>query len=876
MVTNGSSQQLGIDCDETFSPVVKPATIRTVLSLALSRHWFVHQLDVKNTFINGNLSKTVYMHQPPGFVDSWYPNHVCRLQRSLYGFKQAPCAWFHQFAAYATRVGFSPSRCDSSLFIYRSSTDTTFLLIYVDDIVLIASSTTLLQKIIFSLHREFDMTDLGALNYFLGISVKHPTLYRSLAGGLQYLTFTRPDLSYVVQQICLYMHDPREPHLAALKRILRYVQGTLESTSGYCIFLGNNLLSWSFKRQHTLSRSSAEAEYRGVANVVAETAWLRNLLRELHTPLLTATLVYCDNVSDVFLTANPMQHQRTKHIKIGIHFVCDMVALGHVRVLHVPSRYQYADIFTKGLPSALFEEFRTSLSVRLPPAQIAGSVFFDLHPTLLMAKKDMHTYVSRLKDTELETLIATYDIPLDLRPCLPDPNFRMINLPAKDTTIASSSRSEQVMSIYDFLCMPSLDKATVQEEPHELGTFILSRVVDCTISPAPAGSAIPRASLEEIAVTRPDPKVVTKADHAAKRKTSTRPEISTNMAKRTRLSQKVSGTCSSRLAARDGVEQIDDGTLDDGGKRDGSEFAIEDIGHIDDVSQGEHINVIPLPTFDPSLGLDVTYPLILILNKEVEAHAEMSGGEAMPTPDTQPLDTDVGVDEITSDGNVDPYYEARVSNTVGDVLERDLLPFVLRPYYIPYPYDEGSRSEIALDRFPTLAETHRLSELSLVELSDRMSVLQLSWGPLSLSVRRLNKSLIVGIKKHRKYRNERDALALKKDKIKEELSDFTPLVRKFFKSAEFNQAFSGMLNTAISVGVECGLRMDRTDEEFKGSLQAIARLEPDRVTSSHQPSSTIASLRANTHVRHSTSSSGTFGHNSTPEHLKKKKKFVEK
>ncbi|GJY77331.1 ribonuclease H-like domain-containing protein [Tanacetum coccineum] len=324
-----------------------------------------------------------------------------------------------------------------------------YLLIYVNDIILTASSSVLLRQIIDYLHKEFDMTDLEALNYFLGISivrhstglflsqkkyalqllerahmvncnpswtpvntdsklgpdgvpVQDPTLYRSLAGGLQYLTFTRPNLSYAVQQICLYMHDPRELHFAALKRIMRYVQGTLDlglhlyasattslvgytdadwagcpstrrSTSGYCVFLGDNLLSWSAKRQHTISRSSAEAEYRGVANVVAETAWIRNLLRELHSPLLTATLVYCDNVSAVYMSANPVQHQRTKHIEIDIHFVRDMVKAGHVRILHVPSHFQYADIFTKGLPSALFEDFRSSLSVRPPPAQTAGA-----------------------------------------------------------------------------------------------------------------------------------------------------------------------------------------------------------------------------------------------------------------------------------------------------------------------------------------------------------------------------------------------------------------------------------------------------------------------------------------------------------------------
>ncbi|GJS08184.1 ribonuclease H-like domain-containing protein [Tanacetum coccineum] len=202
----------------------------------------------------------------------------------------------------------------------------------------------------------------------------------------------------LIQQVCLYMHDPREPHFSALKRILRYVQGTLDyglqlfsssttdlvaysdtdwagcpttrrSTSGYCVFLGNNLLSWSSKRQPTLSRSSAEAEYRGVANAVAETCWLRNLLRELHTPLSSATLVYCDNVSAVYLSCNPVQHQRTKHIEIDIYFVRDLVAAGQVRV---PSRYQFADIFTKGLSSSLFEEFRSSLSVRCPPAQTAG------------------------------------------------------------------------------------------------------------------------------------------------------------------------------------------------------------------------------------------------------------------------------------------------------------------------------------------------------------------------------------------------------------------------------------------------------------------------------------------------------------------------
>ncbi|GJW17755.1 ribonuclease H-like domain-containing protein [Tanacetum coccineum] len=273
--------------------------------------------------------------------------------------------------------------------------------------ILIASSTSLLQRIISLLHVEFAMTDLGPLNYFLSKSVMRspvtdPTLYRSLAGALQYLTFTRPDLSYAVQQLCLYMHDPREPHLNAMKRVLRYLRGTTNlglqlfwsttsqliaysvadwagcpatrwSTSGYYVFLGDNLLTWSSKRQDTLSCSSSEAEYLEVVNDVADTSWICNLLRKLHTSFFTSTLVYCDNVSAVYMSANPVQHQRTKHIEIDIHFVRDKVAAGHVQVLHVPSRFQDADIFIKGLTYPLFTDFKSSLSVRKSPAPTAGA-----------------------------------------------------------------------------------------------------------------------------------------------------------------------------------------------------------------------------------------------------------------------------------------------------------------------------------------------------------------------------------------------------------------------------------------------------------------------------------------------------------------------
>ncbi|GJU29707.1 ribonuclease H-like domain-containing protein [Tanacetum coccineum] len=333
LVANGSTQLEGVDVDDTFSPVVKPGTIRTVLSLAVSRHWPIHQLDVKNAFLHGDLTETVYMHQPPGFRDSTISvlGSVSSLWAQASSSSMVSAKYVVEILKKAHILNCNP---------IRTPVDTE--------------------------------SKLGVG----GDPVSDPTLYWSLAGSLQYLTFTRPDISYAVQQVCLHMHDPREPRLSALKRILRYVQGTLNYglqlfSSSTTDLVAYSNADWAGCPTTRRSTSGAEAEYRGFANVVAETCWLRNLLRLLHTLLSSATLVYCDNVSAVYLSCNSVQHQRTKYIEIDIHFVRDLVAIDKVRVLHVPSRYQFADIFTKSLPSALFEEFRTSLSIRCPPAPTA-------------------------------------------------------------------------------------------------------------------------------------------------------------------------------------------------------------------------------------------------------------------------------------------------------------------------------------------------------------------------------------------------------------------------------------------------------------------------------------------------------------------------
>jgi hypothetical protein len=161
-----------VDYDETFSPVVKPATVRRVLATAVSRAWPIQQLDVKNAFLHGTLSETVFCCQPTGFTDLAHPDLVCRLHKSLYGLKQAPWAWYTRFATYLTTMGFIEAKSDTSLFIFRRGSDTVYLLLYVDDIILTASSMELLRRTISALQREFTMKDLGPLHHFLDITVE--------------------------------------------------------------------------------------------------------------------------------------------------------------------------------------------------------------------------------------------------------------------------------------------------------------------------------------------------------------------------------------------------------------------------------------------------------------------------------------------------------------------------------------------------------------------------------------------------------------------------------------------------------------------------------------------------------------------------------
>lgn len=259
LVAQGFSQVPGIDYSQTFSPVVKASTVRIVLSLAVLNNWKLHQLDVNNAFLNGELHELVYMEQPPGFQDPTLPHHVCRLNKALYGLKQAPRAWFHRLSTFLIASGFVCSKADTSLFVFKRDSCILYLLVYVDDLILTGNQEAVIQSFITKLHDTFAIKDLGRLNFFLGLEVIYTdtglflsqskyahdilqraalleakptttplasnvafvtsgelfddlTHYRSLVGALQYLTITRTDISYAVNQVSQFLQSPTRSH----------------------------------------------------------------------------------------------------------------------------------------------------------------------------------------------------------------------------------------------------------------------------------------------------------------------------------------------------------------------------------------------------------------------------------------------------------------------------------------------------------------------------------------------------------------------------------------------------------------------------------------------------------------------------------------
>nr|KYP65239.1 hypothetical protein KK1_011471 [Cajanus cajan] len=233
---------------------------------------------------------------------------------------------------------------------------------------------------------------------------ENPSLYRSIVGSLQYLTITRPEISFSVNKVCQFMQEPKAAHWQAMKRILRYLCGTAttgivlsksnnlqifafchadwgadvddrKSTTGLCVFLGCNPVSWSSRKQQVVSRSITKAEYKSLAAVTTEITWLKNLLHELQVPNIRTPQIYCDNLSAVLLATNPILHSKTKHFELELFFVKDKVQKREISVQHIPSLEQTTNIFTKPLTYPSFSNCMYKLKLHFcSPISLRGSV----------------------------------------------------------------------------------------------------------------------------------------------------------------------------------------------------------------------------------------------------------------------------------------------------------------------------------------------------------------------------------------------------------------------------------------------------------------------------------------------------------------------
>lgn len=441
LVAKGYSQQQGVDFDKTFSLVARFGTVRVVLALAAQLHLPVYQFDVKSAFLNGDLEEEVYVSQPQGFMITGNENKVYKLRKALYGLKQAPRAWYSKIDSFFQGSGFRRSDNEPTLYLKKQGTDE-FLLVclYVDDMIYIGSSKSLVNDFKSSMMRNFEMSNLGLLKYFLGLEViqdkdgifisqkkyaedllkkfqmmncevattpmnineklqradgtekANPKLFRSLVGGLNYLTHTRPDIAFSVSVVSRFLQSPTKQHFGAAKRVLRYVAGTTDfgiwyskapnfrlvgftdsdyagclddrkSTSRSCFNFGSGVVTWSSKKQETVALSTSEAEYTAASLAARQALWLRKLLEDFSYEQKESTEIFSDSKSAIAMAKNPSFHGRTKHIDVQYHFIRTLVADGRIVLKFCSTNEQAADIFTKSLPQAKHEYFRLQLGV---------------------------------------------------------------------------------------------------------------------------------------------------------------------------------------------------------------------------------------------------------------------------------------------------------------------------------------------------------------------------------------------------------------------------------------------------------------------------------------------------------------------------------
>jgi hypothetical protein len=439
LVAKGYSQVEGLDFGETYAPVARLESIRILLAYATYHGFNLYQMDVKSAFLNGPIKEVVYVEQPPGFEDSEYPNHVYKLSKALYGLEQAPRAWYECLRDFLITNGFKVGKADSTLFTKTIENDLFVCQIYVDDIIFGSTNKFICEEFSRIMIQKFKMSMMGELKYFLGFQFKQlqegtfisqmkyiqdiltkfgmkdakpiktpigtnghldldtggksvdQKVYRSMIGSLLYLCASRPDIMLSVCMCARFQVDPKEVHLRAVKRILRYLVHTpkfglwypkgssfdllgysdadwagckidRKSTSGTCQFLGRSMVSWASKKQNSVALSTAEAEYIAAGHCCTQLLWMRQTLRDYGYKFSKVPLL-CDNESAICMADNPVEPSRTKHIAIRYHFLRDHQQRGNIEIAYINTKDQLANIFTKPLDEKTFTNLRNELNI---------------------------------------------------------------------------------------------------------------------------------------------------------------------------------------------------------------------------------------------------------------------------------------------------------------------------------------------------------------------------------------------------------------------------------------------------------------------------------------------------------------------------------
>eukprot|EP00253_Pinus_taeda_P020466 PITA_20466 len=307
-------------------------SICLVLSLVASFKWGVHQMNVKSTFLHGDLHEEIYMEQPPGFIQT-DSSLVCQLKKSLYGLKQAPRAWYAKMDSFLLDTGFSRCHSDNTVYTKKVGKSLIILVLYVDDLILTGSHPNLINHVKSTLKKQFEMTDLGHFIYLVFKSCNPRKVF----------PFPNPSMP-----------------------VIFYTTFTWKTKSivGYVFTLGSRTITWACKKQSAISLSSAEAKYRGVVEASKEALWLRQILLEFGFQQQHPTTLWCDNQSVIQLCKDPVQQQRSKHIELHVHFIKNFIHDHVLEVQYCSTDDQVGDIFTMALTEAKFTKLRFTLKFR--------------------------------------------------------------------------------------------------------------------------------------------------------------------------------------------------------------------------------------------------------------------------------------------------------------------------------------------------------------------------------------------------------------------------------------------------------------------------------------------------------------------------------